>query len=289
VSFPFTTDSVTVPAGRHTLSAAITGHDGVSASTSFDLAASHDYSLVVSGEHGAGEVEFVLVDHDDLPLEVTSSAAILVNLYSEALDVYFDDTLVVESLAEQTHAFVSVPISDFTISVIAAGQIEDVLYTTDGSGLPNTTYLGVSRSSTSGDFQNIQHMSSNLNAGDYLAALGNESEFSRIRAILDSVGQLETLNGDGAFTLFLPVNGVLVDVAEDVLPEPGYYLVPQNLPPYMLTAHDTLETLSGEAASLDFGDTESGYWEFNGAPILWDVRVANGVIYAIEGLMLPPQ
>jgi len=55
----------------------------------------------------------------------------------------------------------------------------------------------------------------------------------------------------------------------------------------MLPSYDTLTTLAGAVVSLNFGATDSGYWEIEGAPILWDLRLADGVIYAIDGVVGP--
>jgi hypothetical protein len=43
--------------------------------------------------------------------------------------------------------------------------------------------------------------------------------------------------------------------------------------------------LAGNTVSFNFGSTDSGYWEIEGIPILWDVRLADGVIYGIEGVI----
>ncbi len=65
------------------------------------------------------------------------------------------------------------------------------------------------------------------------------------------------------------------------------HIVAENLPPYLLLGRNTLTTLAGSAVSLAFTGTASGYWEIEGAPIMWDVRLANGVIYAIDGVIVP--
>lgn len=288
VSFPFTTNFIAVPAGTHALRTTITGNQAATATHELELSAGHDYSVIVSGEYDAGNVEFVVVDHTDLPLQQTSSAAILVNLYPDAIDVYFNDTRVAESIARTGHAVFSVPLQSFTVSVTSAGQAGNVLYSSDGSGVPNTTYLAVTWASTSGDLQNVQHLSSDLTAAEYLQSLGGETELSSSSALIGPGELLDALNGDDPLTIFLPTNDVLADVAQDALPDLAHHVVPQNLPPYVLPGHNTLETISGQSVTLRFSDTESGYWEINGAPILWDVRVANGVIYAIEGLVLSP-
>lgn len=288
VSFPFTTDFISVPAGTHVLRTMITGHESAAAMQAIELTASHDYSVIVSGEYGAGNVDFVVVDHTDLPLQETSSAAILVNLYPNAIDVYFDDTRVAESIARTDHAVFSVPLQSFTASVTSAGRTDDVLHTSDYAGLPNTTYLAVTWASTSGDLQIVQHLSSDLTAAEYLQSLSGETELSSSSALIEPGELLDALDGDGPLTIFVPTNDVLADVAQDTLPDLAHYAIPQHLPPYTLSGHNTLATISGQRLTLDFGDTESGYWEINGAPILWDVRVANGIIYALEGLVLSP-
>lgn len=98
---------------------------------------------------------------------------------------------------------------------------------------------------------------------------------------------------DGAYSLFLPVNGVVEDLtAANLIPDDAQlgdlfatHIATENLPPYALLQNETLTMLSGNTVSLNFGVTDSGYWEIEGVAILWDVRLANGVIYGIDGVI----
>lgn len=97
--------------------------------------------------------------------------------------------------------------------------------------------------------------------------------------------------------MFLPVNGVVDDlIAANLILDAGQlgdlfaaHITAQNLPPYALPQHETLTMLTGNTVSLNFGVTNTGYWEIEGVPILWDVRLADGVIYGIDGVISPAQ
>jgi len=64
--------------------------------------------------------------------------------------------------------------------------------------------------------------------------------------------------------------------------------VPGRYAPNDLRHKNQLTTLQGGNLTFNYGKTTSGLWEINdGTGIEYDVRLANGVLYAIDGILTP--
>jgi uncharacterized surface protein with fasciclin (FAS1) repeats len=70
----------------------------------------------------------------------------------------------------------------------------------------------------------------------------------------------------------------------------GYYIVPENLPPYILYHRTELTTLQGSPLAVTL-TTVNSYPHFllnNVSLVHQDYRLSNGVLYEIEETLLPP-
>lgn len=289
IGFPFATDYLELPPGEHAVATIAEG--GVAeASTTVVLEAGRDYTLVVEGDY-LDAVTFTLVDESDVPLEPTGSAAIVVNLTRQPItDIRVDSQPVRESIAAGQSGMFALPVTPFTLAGIVNGNRFSETYTP----LANAVILTVVRDQPSGEPQVIYHLSSPLTAAEYLRAVNDGAQWSQAASLIQAADLLDALTDDGQYTLFLPINtaleprsGSLPTDAAQLANLLNQHVSARNLPPYVLPNTGALEMLSGNSASLNFGPTSSGYWEIEGAPILWDIRLANGVIYAIAGIIVP--
>jgi len=290
VAWPFMTDDLKVAAGDYTLT--VTLIDGsATASTDITVEAGRRYSIVAHGHYDQG-VTFTVIDEEDLPLEATGGAGIVVNLTAEVItDLRVDDALAVERIAPGELAFVSLPVIPFTIG----GALGDQAYEETFTPLANGILLSVVRQNPDGAVQVIYQRSSALTAAEYLRAVTPDAQFARIAEMIAAADASSALSDDESFTLFLPVNDALEALTTTTaIPEGDAlrdlllgHVTAGRLTPTALPEHATLTMLNGATARINFGQTPSGYWEIEGAPILWDVRLPNGVIYAIDGVILP--
>jgi uncharacterized surface protein with fasciclin (FAS1) repeats len=289
IGWPFATDYVAVAAGDHTLTTAIVDRPDASASTVLTLEAGHGYSVIVDGEY-TQEVSFIVIDETELRTDAEGSSAIIVNLTDQAItDVTIDDASALSEIPAGGYGFLALPPTEATIG----GMIGDLEYSEVFTSHANTEFLIAVRSMPSGEPQVIYHRSSRLTIAEYLRSIHEDAQFARVAALIAQTDLLDTLSSDEHYTLFLPINGVVDDlITANLIPDAAQlgdlfatHITAQNLPPYALPQLDTLTMLAGNAVSLNFGATDSGYWEIEGAPILWDVRLANGVIYGIDGVI----
>lgn len=292
IGWPFATDYLELPAGTHTLTTTIVDDPSASASAVLELEAGHDYSVVVDGKYTEA-VNFTLLDYTALLPDVSEgSNAVVVNLTDEAItDIAIDGELVLDTIAGRAHAVISLPDVEATLS----GRVGESEYSEVVTPFSYTDFLITVVPNDSGVPQLVYHRSSRLTVAEYLGSIGEGAEFSQVAALIGTTDLLSALTDDGEYTLFLPTNEAVDEVVPADLPtDPAVlrelladHAVAQHLPPFVLPLNDRLTTLSGATATLRFMDTESGFWEIEGSPILWDVRLENGIIYGIYGLVSP--
>ena len=127
-------------------------------------------------------------------------------------------------------------------------------------------------------------------------AAGDES-FSTLVAAVTAAGLVETLSGTGPFTIFAPTNDAFAALPAGVL---DALLLPENKA--VLTKILTYHVVSGMVMAADVTDSDVATVEgqtvklstmggvtVNGANVVAaDVMASNGVIHAIDAVILPP-
>ena len=127
-------------------------------------------------------------------------------------------------------------------------------------------------------------------------AAGDES-FSTLVAAVTAAGLVETLSGTGPFTVFAPTNDAFAALPAGVL---DALLLPENKA--VLTQILTYHVVSGMVMAADVTDGDVATVEgqtiklsttegvtVNGALVVAaDVAASNGVIHAIDAVILPP-
>ncbi len=138
-------------------------------------------------------------------------------------------------------------------------------------------------------------------AGEDIVALasGNEDLSTLVEAVT-AADLVETLQGDGPFTVFAPTNEAfeaLPDGTLDTLLAPEgkdqltdiltYHVVPSEAMAADLTDGQKLTTVQGE--ELTVGVAEDGTVTINDAEVTTaDVDASNGVVHVIDGVLTPP-
>ncbi|MGD2027638.1 MAG: fasciclin domain-containing protein, partial [Anaerolineales bacterium] len=128
-------------------------------------------------------------------------------------------------------------------------------------------------------------------------AAGNE-DFSTLVTALETAGLVETLAGEGSFTVFAPTNDAFAALGSDldaVLADNElltsvllYHVVDGKVlsPDAIALAGSDVDTLSGDAIALSLQD-DSLY--INDAMVTAvDIEASNGVIHVIDAVLLPP-
>jgi len=125
------------------------------------------------------------------------------------------------------------------------------------------------------------------------------SDFTTLIKAVEAAGLVDALSGDGPFTLLAPTNdafaalddGVLdslllpenVDMLKNIL---TYHVAAGNIPGTAVTNGD-VETLSGDSITIVVSDSGVKINEANVISTA-DVIGSNGIVYAIDKVLLPP-
>ena len=135
-------------------------------------------------------------------------------------------------------------------------------------------------------------------------AAGDE-RFSTLVALVKQAGLVKTLNGKGPFTVFAPTNAAFValkkaapDTYEAVTTDKAlltkvltYHVLAKRVPSTAAVAaakqQASVKTVQGEKIKLSL---KSGKLTLNGSSrvIVADVKASNGVIHAINAVLVPP-
>ena len=122
-------------------------------------------------------------------------------------------------------------------------------------------------------------------------------DFSTLVAAVDAAGLVETLSGDGPFTVFAPTNDAFDALPDGVL---DALLLPEN--EEILTSILTYHVVEGEVTSDQISDgdvatvegqsvtisTENGVMVNEATVVTADVEASNGVIHVIDAVLIPP-
>ena len=134
-------------------------------------------------------------------------------------------------------------------------------------------------------------------AGDIVAVASANPDFSTLVAAVAAAGLVETLQGEGPFTVFAPTNAAFDALPAGLLEK---LLLPENVG--VLTSILTYHVVAGKVMSTDvtagevpsvegstIAVTTDGGVKVNGANVVAvDVAASNGVIHVIDAVIVPP-
>jgi uncharacterized surface protein with fasciclin (FAS1) repeats len=126
-------------------------------------------------------------------------------------------------------------------------------------------------------------------------AASNES-FTTLTAALEAAGLLETLSGEGPFTVFAPTNEAFAALPEgtlEALLEPENQQALIDLLTYHVVAGEVMSTdlVAGEVATVQGSpitiDLSNGVMVDDANVVMADIPASNGVIHAIDKVIMP--
>jgi len=135
---------------------------------------------------------------------------------------------------------------------------------------------------------------------DIVETAVSAGSFNTLAAALEAAGLVETLQGDGPFTVFAPTDEAFAKLPEGTVEEllaPGnrdkltailtYHVVPGELMAADVVGADQATTVQGSPVRFRVTD---GVAMIEGARIVQtDIQASNGVIHVIDSVILPPE
>lgn len=135
---------------------------------------------------------------------------------------------------------------------------------------------------------------------DIVELASDTDALSTLVAAIDAAGLVETLQGDGPFTVFAPTNeafdalpdgtleSLLLEENRDMLVEIlTYHVVPGKVMSTDLSDGMSAETVQGSTVSVSIGDY--GVSINDASVVEADVEATNGVVHVIDSVILPPE
>ena len=123
------------------------------------------------------------------------------------------------------------------------------------------------------------------------------NNFSTLATALGAAGLVETLKGEGPFTVFAPTDAAFAKVPQQTLsdllqPENkkkltailAYHVVPGKVTSHEVIAMNSATTLQGEKLNISKQD---GVKINEAKVIITDVEATNGVIHIIDSVLMP--
>ena len=126
-----------------------------------------------------------------------------------------------------------------------------------------------------------------------------DGRFTTLVAALDAAGLVDTLAGEGEFTVFAPVDDAFAALpkgtVETLLEDPQgdltdillYHVVEGAVPAETVVTLDSAPTLQGSDVHITVSD-EGVFLNDTVKVIITDVVASNGIIHVIDGVLLPP-
>lgn len=148
--------------------------------------------------------------------------------------------------------------------------------------------------------ESMEESESMMAEKDIVTVAVEAGDFETLAAALEAADLVETLQGEGPFTVFAPTDeafaalpeGTLETLLEPENKEQLAAILTYHVVPGMVTAEDIepgeVETVEGSAVTLAVA--EDGTVTVNDATVVTaDVMASNGVIHVIDAVILPPE
>ena len=131
--------------------------------------------------------------------------------------------------------------------------------------------------------------------GDIIDIASGNENFSTLVAAVSAAGLVETLQGEGPFTVFAPTDeafaalpeGTVEALLEDIPTLTSiltYHVVPGEVMSGDLEDGMTAETVNGQSITIGVGDTVT----VDGATVIdADIEASNGMIHVIDAVIMP--
>ncbi|MGB3542691.1 fasciclin domain-containing protein [Rubrivirga sp.] len=129
--------------------------------------------------------------------------------------------------------------------------------------------------------------------GDIVEVASGSDDFRTLVAAVQAAGLVETLQGDGPFTVFAPTNAAFARLGDDAIqsllrPENRdqltailtYHVVPGRVTARQIGRIDELETVNGQSLSIGV--------RIDGAELVaTDIEASNGIVHVIDRVLMP--
>lgn len=321
LEFPTVTDWIELPAGTYNLAVAPAGTSIDSAAigpADFDLPAGAWITVAAVGSLEAGTLKPAILVEDFSDTAGMARVSVFHGIEdAPAVDVLAGGSVVVPALAfpgaqgnNDGFYTLDVPAGSYDLQVVPSGATSPVVLDLPGTELAADTNYFVA---AVGTLANPQVVVSATVPADMM--MGEEAmmedpgtivdiavsnpDFSTLVAAVTEAGLVDTLSGEGPFTVFAPTNAAFEALGADTI---ASVLADKDLLTSILTYHVVSgKVLAADVVGLTSATTVQGsdvtitvkdgkvYLNDTVQVVMTDIEASNGVIHVIDGVLLPPQ
>lgn len=164
-----------------------------------------------------------------------------------------------------------------------------------------TTTAPADEAETAAEPDTAEESAMSEDMGETVVSLATNSEsFSTLAQAIEAAGLSETLAAEGPYTVFAPTNEAFAALPEGTLEQ---LLMPENqdtlaqiltyhVVPAEVTSADItegpVETVAGSEVTVSIDEAAGSVMVNEATVVMPDVQASNGVIHAIDQVLLPP-
>jgi len=185
-----------------------------------------------------------------------------------------------------------------TVGLLSLGAIAFLSACSEPDTVVETTDDAMTEESASADPNYSEEAASEASAGTVVDVAASDESFSILVEAVKAAGLAETLSAEGPYTVFAPTNEAFEALPPETLdqllqPENqqmlaqilSYHVVPQEVPSSAVSTGE-VDTVAG--APLEVTVDGESVMVNNATVIQTDIEASNGVIHAVDQVILPP-
>jgi transforming growth factor-beta-induced protein len=309
LEFPAITDWIKLPAGTYNLAVAPAGtsvEDAAIGPADFDLPADAWITISAVGSLSDGTLAPAIKIEDYSTIEAGNARVAVFHAIEDApaVDVWGNGAVLISSLAfpgtqngNDGMVIIDVPAGSYDLQVVPSGATEPVVLDLPGTVLEaNMNYLvaaigtladpSVALSATSNPLPNIVEIAV------------ADGRFATLVAAVTAADLVETLQGEGPFTVFAPTDDAFAALPEGTVESllgdiPAltdillYHVVSGEVMAETVVTLESATTVQGSDVSITVND-DGVFLNDTVQVIITDIQASNGVIHVIDAVLLPP-
>jgi len=175
-------------------------------------------------------------------------------------------------------------------ALVRQGQLQPI-----ASNLPAANYIVAGSASGTQTGNTSSTPAPTTTSSNIVAFAGSTSSFSTLTTALKAAGLTETLQGKGPYTVFAPTDEAFAALPQDTLQrllEPRNRATLRRILTYhvvngQVTSAGQVKTLANQPVNVQL-DSASNQITVNNTRVIQPVQTSNGVIYAINEVLIPP-
>lgn len=313
LEFPDVSAWLELPTGNHAVAVTVSGSPIEEAVISADVPLPENGWITAAaiGQVGDGSLRPAVIVEDYSPLAAGSTRITFFNAIADlgldAIDVEFDGAVAVDTL--------SLPgvVGDGAFTIETTGGNHTFRFLQGGNSLtavtPNRNFAAGSNylvaavgTLSAGDTRNIAPVIVGVETRDIATIASQTADLSTLVGAAQVAGLVETLQGDGPYTVFAPTNNAFTDLiialgrsSTDILADTEllsstlmYHVVPGSVDSAHVAGSIFLDTaLEGERIWIE--TDANGNLLLNGVArlVTTDIQATNGTIHIIDAVLLP--